>query len=207
MRYLFPFVTLLIFFAGCKAKQSAQGPAEDVVTFSAAEQVMQQMIQNQVNTNWLDARASIKLDSRDFNVGGTAFIRLEKDKRLWVSVKKFGFEAARALVTPDSFFILNRLQNEYTAEPLSYIAEKYKMPARFDLLQQVVLGNPIFMDRQLDVETKEGSYHLYGQNNRWKSDYWLGQSTYYLERMRLKEVPEDRTLQVFYDDFKDAGLN
>ena len=25
--------------------------------------------------------------------------------------------------------------------------------------------------------------------------------------MRLKEVPEDRTLQVFYDGFKDVGLN
>jgi len=203
---LLPLICCALFLASaCTPKAKPTGAGDDGVTLSASEQVMRELIENQFSTEWMDARASIKLDSRDFNVGGTAFIRLERDKRLWVSVKKFGFEAARALVTPDSFFVLNRLQNEYTAEPLSYIEEKYKMPARFDLLQQVVLGNPIFMDRNLELEnTSDGQYHLSGKNNRWESDYWLGQSDFVLRRMRLREPPDNRVLQVFMDDIRAA---
>ncbi|MEM9836024.1 MAG: DUF4292 domain-containing protein [Bacteroidota bacterium] len=207
MRYL-PFLFLLLLVAACKPKTpQSTASGSGVSVLSETELVMRGLIENQFTAEWIDGRANIKLESPDMNVGGTAYIRLERDKQLWVSVKKFGFEAARALIRPDSFFVINRLQNEYTAEPLSYIEEKYKIPARFPLLQQIVMGNPIFMDRNLDLETEEGSYHLMGENSRWASDYWANQETYFLERMKLQEVAKKQTVQVFMDDFRDVGLN
>lgn len=208
MKYL-PFLLLFLLVSACKPKKDAgAGTGGDgITTLSEATLVARNMADARFKADWMDARANIRLESPEMNVSGNAYIRLEKDKRIWVSVKKFGFEAARALITPDSFFVINRLQRDYTAEPLSYIQEKYKMPARFDLLQNVVLGNPIIMSRNLEVVTEEGKYHLSAKDSRWASDYWADTQTYYLEQMKLREVAENRTLQIFMDDFRETGGN
>lgn len=205
MKYL-PLYTLILLITACGSRKPGVVTGDGSATApTEAEMVTRRLIENQFNANWIDARASIKLDSREMNVGGTAYIRLEKNRQMWMSVKKFGFEVARALITPDSFYVLNRLQNEYVAEPLSYVEEKYKIPARFDLLQQIVLGNPIFLDRDLSVGREMELLHLTGANSRWKSEYWISDDSYHLQRMRLHEIREDRTLQVFMDDFRDVG--
>lgn len=208
MRSLF----LLTIFIGlltasaCKPKPKPADDGNSMTTVSEAQRVMRQMIEAQNSVDWLDARARVRIESPAMTVGGTAFIRLKKDEWVWISVKKFGFEAARAMVTPDSVYLINRLENSYTIEPLSYIEEKYKMPARFDLLQQVIIGNPIFFDRDLEVETAPEQFHLFGQSSRWKSDYYIDQEAYTLERMKLEEVGSQRLLDVELSDFKPVGL-
>ncbi|MEM6398166.1 MAG: DUF4292 domain-containing protein [Bacteroidota bacterium] len=192
--------------SACKPKPKPTDNGDSITTVSEAERVMRQMIEAQNSVDWLDARARVRIESPAMNVGGTAFLRLKKDEWVWISVKKFGFEAARAMVTPDSVYLINRLQNTYTIEPLSYIEEKYKMPARFDLLQQVIIGNPIFFDRDLEVENAPEQFHLYGQSSRWKSDYFIDQDVYTLERMKLEEVGSNRSLDVQLSDFRPVGL-
>ncbi|MEM7572987.1 MAG: DUF4292 domain-containing protein [Bacteroidota bacterium] len=205
---LFLFIAVLLVTA-CKPKPSVSdnGAGDGGITdLSAAERVMQQMIEAQNVVDWLDARARVRIESPDMNVGGTAFIRLKRDEWVWASVKKFGFEAARVLVTPDSVYVINRLDNSYSIEPLSYLESRYKMPARFDLLQQVVIGNPIFFDRDLAHETTTEQHRLFGKSSRWESDYWLDLDTYSLQRMRLAEVGSDRSLDLELSDFRDVGL-
>lgn len=208
MRYL-PFLLFFLFLSACKSKKEivATSGGDGITTLSEANLVARSMADARFKADWMDARANIRLESPQMNVSGNAYLRLEKDKRIWVSVKKFGFEAARALITPDSFFVINRLQNEYTAEPISYIQNKYNMPASFDLLQNVVLGNPIIMSRNLEVKTEENQYHLSAKDSRWASDYWANTQTYYLEQMKLREITENRTLHIFMGDFRETGGN
>lgn len=209
MRYLLPFLLFSLLVSACKPKKDTGTPAGDgISTLSEAELIARRMADARFVTDWMDARANLRLESPEMNVSGNAYLRLEKDKRIWVSVKKFGFEAARALITPDSFFVINRLQGEYTAEPLSYVERTYKIPARFDLLQNIILGNPIILSRNLAVETTvENQYHLSAQDSRWASDYWANTSTFYLEQMKLREITENRILQIFMDDFQETGGN
>ncbi|PHI19681.1 hypothetical protein CEQ90_11565 [Lewinellaceae bacterium SD302] len=202
---LLPLLSLLplLLYSSCGTKRQTDSNADDpIATISAAEKVMQQLEVNRFTAEWMDARASLDLDSPEMSVGGTAYIRMQKDKKIWMSVKKFGFEAARALITPDSFFVINRLTNEYTAEPLGYVEEKYKIPARFDLLQEIILGNPIFLDRNLELNNDEDTYRLSGNSGRWASDYYINAETFKLNSMRLKERAENRVLNVFMDDYE-----
>lgn len=154
----------------------------------------------------MDGRANISLSSKDLNVSGTASIRLERDKKIWFSVKKFGIEAARALITPDSFFVLNRLQNEYTAEPLEYLATKYKIPARFDLLQHAILGNAVFLGPKLELGNSPTELQLQGGDSRWAVQYWLSRDQVLLTKMELKESAQARSLEVSVGDYRPVGL-
>lgn len=204
--YIILLSVVLLLLAACKPKPAVTDNGNSSTTITETERIMRKMIEAQNAVDWLDARARVRIESPDMNVGGTAFLRMKKDEWVWVSIKKFGFEAARAMVTPDSFYLINRLANTYSIEPLSYLEERYKMPARFDLLQQMLIGNPIFFDRNLEVEGAEEQVHLYGQNSRWKSDYWISDDSYLLEQMRLEEVGSSRMLEVEMTDFRSVGL-
>jgi len=76
-----------------------------------------------------------------------AFIRMEKDSMIWISVNAvLGFEAFRLLVTPDSVKILDRLKKIVRLRSVSYLQDEVHLPVDFHTLQDLLLGNPIFLD-------------------------------------------------------------
>lgn len=191
--------------SACNKKIVGGNDGRDGVTnVSKAAQVIKGMEANSFDTEYMEGRANVKLESRDLNIGGTATIRLEKDKAIWMSVKKFGFEGARVLVRPDSFFVINRLNGDYTAEPLSYIEKKYKIPARFDLLQEAILGNAVFFSRDLELTSEGDDYLLSGRDLRFATRYKIDARGFKLTEMELKELAQNRTLTISNSDFRKA---
>lgn len=181
---------LLLLNSGCSSTRRA-GSAE--LRERSPEYLMRQLAANQVKAEWMEARAKIDYDDGSLAIGATATIRLRRDSVLWVVVRKLGFEVARALVRPDSVFVLDRLNNEYYAKDLNYITQEYQLPADFQILQAIVLGNPVFfMNKGFQVElSPTGEYHLFGQRDAMENHYWMSGSPMHLQRM----VFDDRELQ------------
>jgi len=201
---LLAFATITLASA-CNKKVAGGADGRDgLTTTSEAGKVIRGLEDNRFETEYLEGTARIKLESEKLNVGGTATIRLHKDKAIWMSVKKFGFEGARALIRPDSFFVINRLNGDYTAEPLSYIEQKYKIPARFDLLQEIVLGNAVFFTRDLDLKTEGEMYTLSGQDGRFATKHVVDGRGFKLMEMTLNELAQNRTLSINNADFRKA---
>ena len=164
-------------------------------------QVLAQIDANRTTAEWMDAKAKVDVQTDDLDIGGTAYLRLHRDRAIWISVKKFGFEGARALIRPDSFFLYNRLESEYTAEPLSYLEEKYKIPARFDLLQEIFFGNAVFLTDDLKVGWEGERIRLTGSGRDFSGDYRYDPTTYRLAGMELRELGQQRMLTVINGDY------
>lgn len=194
---------LVLSITACNKKIIGGADGRDGLTrTNRMARVLDALDKNRFDTEWLDARARIKVESPKLTIGGTAYIRLEKDKAIWMSVKKFGIEGARALIRPDSFFLINRLENEYIAEPLSYLEEKYKVPARFDLLQEIVLGNPVFFFRDLKMTTEGENYQLSGRDQRYATNYVIDGRGMRLTDMNLEEFAQNRKLSISNADYQ-----
>lgn len=206
MRTLALFVfTLLTLASACNKKVVTDtGGGAATVTASKASKVIKGLEDNTFDTEYLEGSARVQLQSEKLNIGGNAIIRLHKDKAIWMSIKKFGFEGARALIRPDSFFVINRLSGDYTAEPLSYIEKKYQIPARFDLLQEIVLGNAVFMTRDLELETIADMFTLTGRDSRYATRHVVDGKGFKLMEMSLKELAQDRTVTITNADFRKA---
>ena len=125
----------------CNTNKQATTVVEPEEVPLTAEDYLQDIVESQLQADWLDASAKLSYDDGSMAVGATATIKMQKDEVIWMSVKKFGFEIARAMITPDSLFILDRFNKEYAAEPIAYIAEKYNLPGDITTLQQILLGN------------------------------------------------------------------
>lgn len=164
--------------------------------------LVRQMIAGQVNADWMDAKAKVDFDNGYMSMGATANIRLRKDSVLWIAVKKLGFEVGRALITPDSVFVLDRLNNEAVLKDIGYLAKLYNIPADFQILQSMLLGNPLFfMTRGFEAESEEQTYHLYGEQDGMESHYWLNGQELNLQRMHFNDLRNRRQIQMSFEDY------
>jgi hypothetical protein len=111
---------------------------------------------NQIQSNTIDCStfsAKVKVhyegsDGKDYEFN--AFIRLQKDQRIWISINALlGIEAFRAVITPDSVKVLNKLDKVYQLRSVSYLQEITHLPFDFSTLQSIVLGNPVYLDSNI----------------------------------------------------------
>lgn len=116
------------------------------------------------NTLSLKGKADLDMGGEQNNV--TMNIRIQKDKKIWAIVTAAGgiVEVARAMITPDSLFLLNKLEKTYTKKPFSYIYKFTNKQINFGLLQAVLSGNAAadFMTTKSDLAQENGVWVLSG---------------------------------------------
>ena len=131
----------LILVASCGTKKKVVIKKEDR---DKPEVLFEEMIQNQINADWLEGKVKVRYSDKYQNLRGSGTIKMRKDSVIWMNVKALGFEVGRVLITKDSIFALMRLQRQYIAESLDYVERSYNMPADLGLIQNLILGNPLF---------------------------------------------------------------
>lgn len=98
----------------------------------------------QLYFNTFSAKARTKLDIAGNSNDVTLNIRINRDQKIWVSVTAIaGIEVARALITPDSIIIMNRLQSLYIKKPFSYIYTFTGNQINYKTLESLLVGNAI----------------------------------------------------------------
>lgn len=118
------------------------------------------------NTLSLKGKANLNVNGNENNV--TMLIRIERDKKIWVSITAIaGIEVARAVITPDSLWLRNNLEKTYIRKPFNYIYRFTNKQVNFKLLQSVFVGNTIadLMKVTSDLNLENGVWVLSGSSN------------------------------------------
>lgn len=204
-RNAFLFLCVLLLLTACDASKKLQKPTDaTILSFLPVDTLLQNLANNKVEVEWLNAKARITFKDDSQTRKFTATIRLKKDSILWMNVKKLSVEAARILVDKDSVYILDRLNKEYYIKSLDYLAEEYHLPADFDALQTMLLGNPYFIpDQELEAKNHSTQYQLIGQEKNGRiGGYWMNGTTFLLEQMSFLDLRQDRKLEVAMEDYQ-----
>ena len=94
--------------------------------------------------------AKIKVES----VGGdgkvpdlTVVLKMVKDSAIWMSLSAtiLNVEVYRVLITSDSVVLLNKQDKEVQFRSIGYLQEVTQIPFDFKTLQNLIIGNPIFI--------------------------------------------------------------
>ena len=191
--------------AGCAGNRPGTGadPTKVKLRKRSSAFLLKKLKGNELEADWLSARAKITFIDPDETRKFTANMRLRKDSVIWMNVKKVNVEAARMLVTKDSVYIINRLDKEYYVKGLEFVEEKFNLPARFQAIQTAILGNPWFFEKQkLTASIKDQSYQLSsGIETRMLSDYLINGISYSLEQMSFLDLERDRKLKIFLEEY------
>ena len=114
-----------------------------------------------IDWDWLIIKAKVKLESKELRGSASAQIRMRKDSLIWIHITKASIEGARVLITPDSLFAIDRMNKQYLKESLTAISDKYGIPAGFDCIQALILGDLMYdYSEESDFELQKDFYHI-----------------------------------------------
>jgi hypothetical protein len=189
---------LSLILESCSASKKIGKSAESI---NSTEGLLRKMEIQQVKAGWFDGKAKIDFHSSSLKIQGNALIKMKKDSAVWISLRKLGFEVARALITRDSVYIINRINSDFTSYGLEYLASEYQLPPSFTILQQILLGNPFFLSRNLSSATNGDRYELSDKSNGKEVRYSLETANYRLRNMQYLETGADRQLNLDFEEY------
>ena len=173
--------------------------------------ILSALDKNKIDFKTFSAKAKVQYEDRngkqpDFNT----FIRLQKDSVLWVSISStfLGIEAFRLYITPDTLIILNKLDKTVEYHPFSYVESIVHIPLDFALLQNILIGNQVYVGDSIVSYTHTKNYILIGTvGNFFKNLLAVSVANDHLEKIKLDDIDlsKNRTASLLYDSYEKAG--
>ena len=172
--------------------------------------VVSKLGKNHIDYNTFSAK--IKVDYRggnDKNYDFNAFLRMKKDSVIWVSINAaLGIEAFRLMITPDSVKVLNKLDKVVQFRSLSYLQDVTQLPIDFHTLQELIIGNPVYLDSNIiSFKKEESAISLTSIGELFKNFITINNNDYVVLNSKLddREVGRSRTAVLVYDDYETKG--
>jgi hypothetical protein len=146
----------------------------------------------------------IDVDDKKYNVNAT--LRMYKDSLIWVSVNAiFGIEGLRAIITKDSVKIMDRQNKLYTPRSIEYLQEVSALPVNLSSLQDLLIGNAIFLDSNIVSYSKTANtISLLSIGKIFKNLITLSENDKLVQRIKLDDIDElrNRTGDLSYSDYE-----
>jgi hypothetical protein len=212
-------IIVIAVLSSCRSTKKIQTAItkKDTVTLPATTNKIDtsELIRNalaQLSVNKLDYKTfTAKLDidyrggdSKHYDVNGT--LRIYKDSAIWISVNAvLGIEAMRLLVTKDSIFLLDKLNKTYSARSIDYLQEVTALPLTLLTLQDLLVGNPVFVDSNLvSYSSSNKRTTILSIGPSFKNLLTIDNEDNTLLHSKLDDVDltKSRTADLGYDDFE-----
>jgi len=143
-------------------------------------------------------------DGKKYDVN--VFIRMKKDSLIWISVNgALGIEGMRVLIDKDSVRILNKLDKEYEVRSLEYLQEVAALPLDLRTVQELIIGNPVFLDTNIVSYSTEGNnISLLSEGQWFRHLISMNNNDHLVLHSKLDDVDilRNRTCFLAYSDYE-----
>jgi len=159
----------LLLIAGCKAKKqivvTRTTPVNTPAPVNEKRERLNAIRSAQITFTDFSGKARTKLAFSGNSNDVTLNIRIRRGQKIWVSVTAIaGIEVARALITPDSILVMNKLQSVYLRKPFSYVHKYTGRQVNYQTFESLLTGNAIseLLNEQADLKPENGNTILTG---------------------------------------------
>ena len=188
-----------------EVKLPTSDPHEDSVKFM--KNTYNQLLANRIEFETFSAKINTDYqgsDGKKYDVN--VFIRMKKDSLIWVSVNgALGIEGMRVLIDKDSVRILNKLDKEYQVRSLEYLQEVAALPLDLHTVQELIIGNPVFLDSNIVSYTIEGNnITLLSEGHWFRHLISIKNNDHLVHHSKLDDVDvlRSRTCFINYSDYE-----
>lgn len=190
---------------GCKAKkQVVSSNKAELAAEASKREKLAAIASRQIDFSTFSGRAKTQLAINDKSNDVTLNIRIKKDQKIWISVTAIaGLEVARALITPDSIKLLNRLEGTYMVKPLSFIYQYTSKQINFKTLESLLIGNciPEQLSQQATLKNDSDKIVLTGKLQDLDYQLTLNEALKVLTN-QLDNAGANQSLRVVNADFR-----
>ena len=193
--------------AGChRAVSTKSGSLTAGTSTPAATTVVTPAGVKATNTSfqYLNGHGKVHFKAKDAEQSANFSLRVKRDSAIWLSGSLLGIEGVRALLTPDSVRVVNRLKKTYFAGDYAYLSQLLNVPVTYHQMQDILLGDYQAAPKgALPVLKTEGD----NQSVTYPQapliiEQLLSLSTGRLQQLKVSESAAQRSLTVGYADFQ-----
>lgn len=198
--FLFSLI-ILMGFSACKSKKLSETNFKKL----PAQTIVNELKKNDLNYKFLSASGTIAPKLEGKKMSANFNLRMEKDHRIWISVRLAMIEGMRALITPDSVKIINRLDKDNNFAALSFDSLKSLSGINlgFQELQATLLGNfePL---QNLDFKTKKdpNAYKIKAKDEKIEYTISTSGNPFKMTEIFAKLLGSKETLKINYINYK-----
>ncbi|MEO7119854.1 MAG: DUF4292 domain-containing protein [Ginsengibacter sp.] len=170
--------------------------------------VLRALQKNEINFTTFSAKIKVEYEDQKGKLPDfTAFVRLYKDSVMWLSINGtfLSIEAFRILITKDSIIILNKLDKKVEYHGFDYIESIAHIPLNFSTLQNIIIGNPVYVGDSIVSYRQTSNYILLGTAGKFfKNLLTISTDNNLLQRSKLDDidVSQNRTADLTYGEYE-----
>ena len=175
------------------------------------KKTIENLHQNYIDFKTFNAKIKVQYqDGKGKNQDVTAIVRIIKDSTIWISLTAsfLNIEAYRVLITRDSVILLNKLDKEVQYRSLDYLQDVTEIPFDYKTLQDLLVGNPVFIDSNIVYYKKTDDQILFSMVGKYfKNLLTLSSDNYTLTHSKLDDVDiaRSRTADLTYADYENKS--
>ena len=191
--------------------QPTSDPHQDSINF--IKENYHKLLANNIGFETFSAKVNTDYEGSDgkkYDVN--VFIRMKKDSLIWISVNgALGIEGMRVLIDKDSVRILNKLDKEYQVRSLEYLTEVAALPLDLRTVQEIIIGNPVFLDSTnfVSYSTADNNISFLSEGKWFRHLISMNNNDHLVLHSKLDDIDisRNRTCFLTYSDYEnDKGV-
>jgi hypothetical protein len=109
--------------------------------------IFNKIASTKLSYNTLNAKLKVDYETVDKSDAFSANLSIDKGNSIYIIVKgPLGVIGLKALINKDSVFLFYPLNKKLEKRPLSYLQTIIKIPLAYATLEDLIVGNPVFME-------------------------------------------------------------
>ena len=228
LRHFF-FISITFLFASCATSRKVQviqdalskkdttsvqviSEKTKVDSSEIVRQIIEKIATTKLSFNTMNARVKLDYESVNNSDAFIANISIEKGTAIYITVRgAMGVIGLKAIITKDSVKLFYPLKKKVEFRPLSYLQEVIKIPFTYNTLEDLIVGNPIFMEETNIVTYKMNSNKLQvGMSGKlFKNLITLSEDNIKVMHLKLDDIDinEHRTCDITYSNHNSVLQN
>lgn len=187
--------------------------APKVDSASIVRGIMDKVRKTRIDFNTFNAKIKVDYESATGSDNYTAYLSMVKDSLIYVRIKGsfLGISAVglEVKINKDSVVLVRKVGDKYVQNrAIGYLQESTEIPFDFFTLQDLLIGNPIFLDSNI-VSYKDGAENLLvlTVGNIFKHLITLSHNDYVITHSKLDDVDlqRNRTCDISFSNYQPLG--
>ena len=224
--YIYILLLVMVTFAACRPVRKVQKienaiahidttratvvkPTEVVDSLSIVKKIITNVAHTRIDFSTFSAKVKVDYEGAETDNHANAFIRIKKDSAIWISIRgALNYEGIRLFITKDSLKLMNFLEKTIEYRSISYLQDMSSLPLTFYDLQDIIIGNPVFVDSNIvSYKSSPNGLQVLMISRFFKNLVTLDNKNLRIVHSKLDDTDpmRSRTCDITYSDYEAQG--
>ncbi|MCZ2298085.1 MAG: DUF4292 domain-containing protein [Chitinophagales bacterium] len=178
------------------------------------KEILSKVVHNKINFNTFYAKVKVDYESPSDEKKFTAYIYMQKDSVIYLRLvgNFLGItkEGVVAKITRDSVIVVNKIEKVVQKRTLAYLQDVTQIPFDFYTIQDVLIGNPVFLDTNIiSFKNNEEKFSILMFGTLFKNLLSLDKNNFTLLHSKLDDIDifKNRTCNLAYSNYENISGN